>query len=77
MSVLLRPATEADAPAMLDLINGFARRNLLLLRTDASLRARLADFTVAEVNGAVAGCAALTPLGPGLAEVRSLAVRED
>jgi amino-acid N-acetyltransferase len=61
----------------LALINGYAERGLLLVRTEASIRARLADFTVAEVDGEVAGCAALTELGPGLAEVRSLAVRDD
>jgi amino-acid N-acetyltransferase len=73
----LRKAVEADVPALLALINGYAERGLLLSRTEASLRARLHDFTVAEVDGELAGCAALADLGPGLAEVRSLAVRED
>ncbi len=73
----LRKASEADVPALLALINGYAERGLLLVRTEASIRARLADFTVAELDGALAGCAALTELGPGLAEVRSLAVRDD
>ena len=73
----LRKATLADVPALLAIVNGYAERGLLLPRTEASLRARLADFTVAEVDGTVVGCAALTELGPGLAEVRSLAVRED
>jgi amino-acid N-acetyltransferase len=62
---------------MMALINDYADRNLLLHRTEQSLRARLGDFTVAEVEGRFAGCAALTELGPGLGEVRSLAVRED
>jgi amino-acid N-acetyltransferase len=73
----LRKAVESDVPALLALINGYADRGLLLSRTEASLRARLADITVAEVDGELAGCAALTELGPGLCEVRSLAVRED
>ena len=68
----LRKAVEADVPALLDLINGYAERGLLLSRTEASLRARLQDFTVAEVDGELTGCAALVDLGPGLAEVRSL-----
>jgi amino-acid N-acetyltransferase len=72
--VRLRSAVESDVPALLALINGYAERGLLLSRTEASVRARLADFTVAEVDGQLAGCAALTDLGPGLAEVRSLAV---
>jgi amino-acid N-acetyltransferase len=72
--VRLRNAAESDVPSLLALINGYAERGLLLSRTESSLRARLADFTVAELDGQVAGCAALTDLGPGLAEVRSLAV---
>ena len=75
----LRRATEADVPALLALINGYAARNLLLHRTELSVRSRLGDFVVAvdDDEGEVVGCAALTALGPGLGEVRSLAVRQD
>jgi len=73
----LRRARERDVPALLALINGYADRNLLLKRTEESLRARLADFVVARSGGEIVGCGALTELGPGLGEVRSLAVRED
>lgn len=73
----LRKAEERDVPALLALINGYAARDLLLRRTEASLRARLSDFTVAERGGELVGGGALTELGPGLGEVRSLAVRED
>jgi N-acetylglutamate synthase-like GNAT family acetyltransferase len=63
---------------LLALINGYAERGLLLRRSEESLRARLEDFTVAlDEGGEVAACGALTELGPGLGEVRSLAVRED
>jgi amino-acid N-acetyltransferase len=75
--VRLRKARERDVRVVLGLINGYAERNLLLARSEASLRERLADFTVAEEAGEVVGCAALSALGPGLAEVRSLAVRGD
>jgi amino-acid N-acetyltransferase len=74
--VRLRRARERDLPALLRLINGYAQRNLLLARSEASLRERLGEFAVAEESGELLGCAALAPLGPGLAEVRSLAVRE-
>lgn len=74
----LRKAREADVAPLLALINGYADRGLLLRRSEESLRARLDDFTVAvDESGAVIGCGALTVLGPGLGEVRSLAVRED
>jgi amino-acid N-acetyltransferase len=75
--VRLRDAEARDVPAILGLINDYAARNLLLPRTEESLRARLGDFVVAETDGAVAGCCALSELGPGLGEIRSLAVRED
>ncbi len=73
----LRKARSADVPALLALINGYARENLLLPRTEASVVSRLADFTVADEHGEVMGCGALSPLSPGLGEVRSLAVRSD
>jgi N-acetylglutamate synthase-like GNAT family acetyltransferase len=73
--VRLRDATERDAPAVLALINDYARQNLVLARTAESLQECLADFAVAEADGEVVGCSALSELGPGLGEIRSLTVR--
>ena len=73
----LRSARAADVPALLALINGYATRGLLLPRTAASLRERLADFVVVDDGGRLVGCGALSELGRGLGEVRSLAVAED
>lgn len=75
--LVLRSAHEADVEPLLVLINGYAERNLLLRRSPESLRARLGDFTVALRAGEIVGCGALSELGPGLGEVRSLAVRAD
>jgi amino-acid N-acetyltransferase len=76
--VRLRDAVEADVPVLLALINGYADRDLLLRRTEESLRRARPDFVVAvapEGDGErLIGCGALTALGPGLGEVRSLAV---
>jgi amino-acid N-acetyltransferase len=74
--VRLRRARPEDAPALLDLINAYASRGLLLRRSEESLRKHLHDFTVAAQSEEIVGCGALTALGPGLAEIRSLAVRE-
>lgn len=73
----LRDAAERDVASVLALINDYAERNLVLARTEESLRRALGDFAVAEVDGEVVGCCALSELGPGLGEIRSLAVRQD
>jgi amino-acid N-acetyltransferase len=74
----LRAALASDAEALLRLINGYASRGLLLWRSEASLLSSLSDFVVAARRTArgeqVVGCGALAHLGPGLGEVRSLAV---
>jgi amino-acid N-acetyltransferase len=74
---VVRAAHEGDVAGIVRLVDGYARQGLLLARTEASVRVRLADFVVAETDGEIVGCAALSPLGPGLVEVRTLAVRED
>ncbi len=77
----VRGAKPSDVSALLELINGYAERGLLLWRNDASLRAGLPDFVVVVVDGAdgevIVGCGALAQLSAGLGEIRSLAVRAD
>jgi amino-acid N-acetyltransferase len=76
--VRLRRAEEGDVPALVRLIESYAGQGLLLRRSEESLRAGLADFRVAEDQGEIVGCGALMSLGgPGLGEIRSLAVRPD
>jgi len=77
VSLAFRSARERDVAPLLRLINGYAERNLLLRRSEASLREHLHEFTVAERGGEIVACAALSELAPGFGEVRSLAVRED
>lgn len=62
---------------MLRLINDYAEKGMLLKRTEESLLKFLPDFSVAEIGGEVVGCGALSQLGPGLGEIRSIAVRAD
>jgi amino-acid N-acetyltransferase len=80
--VRLRDAEERDVAPLLALINGYADKDMLLRRTEESLRRALPDFVVATLPSAdggeeIVGCGALTMLGPALGEVRSLAVRAD
>lgn len=70
-----RRARPADLPAIHALIAHYAQAGLLLPRSEAELRAHLASFFVLDDGAGIAGCVALEPYGPDLAEIRSLAVR--
>lgn len=70
----VRKARMSDLPAMLTLINDFARQGIMLPRNEFELSESIRDFSVVERDGEVLGCAALHFYGPSYAEVRSLAV---
>jgi amino-acid N-acetyltransferase len=72
-----RKAAMADVPPLLALINGYARRGIMLPRTEFEIAENLRDFTVVEHGGLLAGCGALHFYGPMIGEVRSLAVEPD
>jgi amino-acid N-acetyltransferase len=76
---LLRKARPTDTRAILSLIGVYAIQGLLLPRPYTQVIGKIRDFTVVEdVQGTpLAGVAALHPVGEDLAEIRSLAVRED
>jgi len=75
--VRLRPAQMADVNDILDLVNGMARDQVMLPRSPASVVEGIRSFTVAEVDGAFAGCGALTVVWTDIAEIRSIAVRRE
>src|SRR5258708_18753017 len=75
--MIVRPAREGDVAGMKSLIDRFAAEDRMLERSDAFLRANLADFLVAEDESGFLGCGALAVLTADLAEVRSLAVRPE
>jgi amino-acid N-acetyltransferase len=70
----VRKASMADIPGLLNLINGFAARGIMLARTEFEMAENLRDFSVVEVGGQLAGCAALHLYTPKAAEIRSLAI---
>jgi len=71
---VIRPATEADVPAIVAVVNENARLGHLLPRSAENIRASLANWLVAEVGGLVVGIGSLLTMSPTLVEVRSLAV---
>ena len=86
MSITLRPAAEQDIPAIVTMVNRFAAQNVMLPRTEDSVRQTLPSWLVAVdpsqtgpgyATGVVAGCGSLVPLTDTLVEIRSLAIHED
>ncbi|MBX6364002.1 MAG: N-acetyltransferase [Gemmatimonadetes bacterium] len=75
-AVRLRAARLADVPAILELLDGFARRGLLLPRTPEQVYRNIREFVIAEDGDALVGCGALRIYSPQLAEIGALAVAE-
>ncbi|MHC4482230.1 MAG: N-acetyltransferase [Planctomycetota bacterium] len=72
----VRNARISDAKAICALISDYAERDRMLFRSMADIYENLQAFSVAEVDGDVAGCCALEVVWSDLAEVKSLAVDE-
>ena len=72
----IRSAKISDVEAIYSLINFYAERDKMLFRSMADIYENLQAFTVAELDGRVAGCCALQIIWSDLAEVKSLAVDE-
>ncbi len=70
-------ATIPDVPRVVALVNSFAERGEMLPRTAGELYETLRDFFVVRQGEEVIACAALHVTWDNLAEVRSLAVREE
>jgi amino-acid N-acetyltransferase len=77
MGTEVRKAKVADAREIYRLVNDQAVKGLLLPRSLSSIYEHIRDFWVYEEGGEILGCAALEVVWEDLAEIRSLAVRED
>jgi argininosuccinate synthase len=71
-----RKARPADVDAIRQINERYARRGILLSRTPDEIAEQIGSFRVAELDGAVAGIAALRAYGDGIGELRSLAVHD-
>lgn len=76
-TLVIRKARLADVPAMSEIINAFAARQLMLPRSQFQFYQHIRDFSVAECEGEIIGCGALQFVWSDLAEIRSLAVKEE
>jgi amino-acid N-acetyltransferase len=74
---MIRKARISDVKAIQSLVNYYADSGQMLPRTLNELYEDLRDFHVFEENGSLIGVCALHVSWDGLAEIRSLAVRQD
>lgn len=72
----VRKASMQDIPALLELINGYAGKGIMLPRTEFEMSENMRDFMVAYAGNQLVGCGALHFYSPTMGEVRSLAVAE-
>src|ERR1017187_5503107 len=72
----VRKAVMHDIAPILDLINSYAARGIMLARTEFEMSEAIRDFTVITLDGQMLGCGALHFYSPTTAEIRSLAVYE-
>jgi amino-acid N-acetyltransferase len=74
--LLVRKAVMHDIPPILDLINGYAAKGLMLPRTEFEVSEAIRDFTAVSLDNELLGCGALHFYSPTLGEIRSLAVHQ-
>ena len=72
----VRKAAMHDIPALLELINGYASKGIMLARTEFEMSENMRDFMVAYAGNQLVGCGALHFYSPTVGEIRSLAVAE-
>jgi amino-acid N-acetyltransferase len=76
-SLVIRPASAADADAIRELIEEHLEEGHLLPREPGEILLHSSRFVVACDGKRVVACADLAPLSPSVAEVRSLVVDRD
>ncbi len=77
LDLTVRKAGMHDIRPILELINGYAARGIMLPRTEFEVSEDIRDFSVAVSNGRLLGCGALHFYTPAIGEIRSLAVAEE
>jgi amino-acid N-acetyltransferase len=75
--VTVRKAAMHDIQPILDLINSYAAKGIMLPRTEFEMSENIRDFSVAYSGGKLVGCGAMNFYSPVMGEVRSLAVAPD
>lgn len=72
-----RNARLTDAAAISKLVNHYAKTGIMLFKPVESIIEGIRNFIVAESNGEIIGCCAVSFFTEELGEIRSIAVKED
>ncbi|MFA5528699.1 MAG: N-acetyltransferase [Peptostreptococcales bacterium] len=75
--MILRKAKLSDVEDILALVNHYAATGLMLSKSRSNIFEHIRDFAVVEIDGVIAGVGGLHILWNDLAEIRSLAVKEE
>ncbi|MGC8764497.1 MAG: N-acetyltransferase [Brevinematia bacterium] len=75
--ITIRSAKLTDAIYIEELINSYARKGLMLSRKKENIIEGIRNYLVVVIKDEVVGCCAVSFFTETLAEIRSLAVRED
>ncbi len=73
----IRKASMSDIHPLLELINGYAAKGVMLPRTEFEMSENIRDFTLVYSGESLYGCGALHFYSPTVGEVRSLAVHPE
>ena len=73
----VRPARTGDVRGILDLLDPWVQRRILLGKELVTLFESVQEFVVAEIDGRLIGCGALHVMWEDLGEIRTLIVAED
>ncbi len=73
----MRKATLKDAKQIHKLVNNFARKEVMLPRSLNVIYENIRDFWVVEKDGEILACCAIHPIWEDMAEIKSLAVKEE
>ncbi|OCW60704.1 hypothetical protein HMPREF3167_05505 [Trueperella sp. HMSC08B05] len=74
---MIRPASARDVHAIYDVVRPYAHQRVLVAKDLVEYFESLEEFVVAEVEGEVVGCGALHVFSEAIAEIRTLAVRDE
>jgi amino-acid N-acetyltransferase len=73
----IREATVNDTDRIIEMINYYSQKGMMLPKTPYKIYSTIQNFFVAEIDGKVVGCVSISVLWKDIAEICSLAVAPD